>query len=100
VRLVSWRPLDATADSFVPELHLAVSEAAAYRVVGADGTALCDWQQARPGTIVVVTCRSGVARNTDGEYELHVERHMAGKPIKRYAVSLTLKPGNSGCGRG
>jgi hypothetical protein len=62
-------------------------------VVGPDGTALSDWQKARPGTVVVMTCRSAVARAADGEYELTIERQMAGKPVKRYAVPLTLKPG-------
>jgi len=92
VRLVSWRPLEATAESFVPELHLEVSETAAYRVAGPDGVTLSDWQSAGPGTGVVITCHSGVARTADGEYELTVERRVAGKTVKRYVVPLTLKP--------
>jgi hypothetical protein len=92
VRLVSWRPLQSAAGSFVPELRLEVSERAEYRIAGPDGAALSDWQKAGPGTTVLMTCQRAVARTADGEYELYVERRTADKPVKRYAVPLTLKP--------
>ncbi len=91
VRLTSWRPLNGTADAFVPELHLVVSESADYRVVGPDGTPMSDWQAGDPATELVITCDSTVARTTDGEYEMIVERRMPGNAIKQFHVPFTLK---------
>jgi hypothetical protein len=92
VRVVSWQPLDAEAGSFVPQLHLAVNEAGEYRVLTPGGDALSTWCAGGPGAALLITCQSRISRTADGEYELRVERRIAGRPNKQYPIALTLKP--------
>ncbi len=87
-----WRPLDATADRFVPELNLQVSDRAEYRVVDLHGNGLSPWFSGGPDVALVIRCIASIDRTADGEYELIVERRMPGKTVKQFHVPFSLKP--------
>jgi len=92
VLLTRWRPLDETTNGFRPQLHLALTERADYRILTADGTPLTDWATYGPNANATIAITTPIPRSTDGEYELIVQRRTTDGKTKQFPISFTLKP--------